>query len=326
MNDTVRFEGMHPRNLMEAFLKKKRVSHAYLFEGPRGTGKKELALWTASALMCLQPIEEVFPCGECLNCRRIREDRHPDVVHVKAEGNTIKVDQIRFLKSEFSKSGMESAQKVFLIEDAEKMTVGAANSLLKFLEDPAGDVHAFLLTEAKNRLLPTILSRCQVVHFQSGPTKNRVSELVRKGVPENRASLFVQLTNDNQTALEWNEDEWYQTIMPHVWRWFSQIQKKDPLAFVYVQTELMIYLKEKPFQHQFFDILVLFYRELLFSHYGLSEEDVFPEYKKEIEKIAKNQTGSSIAHSLSLVLEQKRKLDNNVAIQGLLEQFVLLAM
>lgn len=326
MSRTDQYGGTHPKELMETFLKKKRVSHAYLFEGPEGTGKKELALWTARALLCENPTVDNLPCGECVNCRRIAEHVHPDVIHIQADGQSIKVDQIRLLKSEFSRSGMESSQKIFLIEDAEKMTTGAANSLLKFLEDPDGQVTAFLLTPSKNRLLPTILSRCQVVHFHAGPTEHRVAELVNQRVPENRASLFVHLTNDNQTALEWNDDEWYQSILPLVWRWFTLIQKKDAQAFVFVQTHLLVYLKEKPQQYQFFDIVVLLYRELLFTHYGVPNVLMFPDYKKEIEQLAHTLTGATIAQSLSLLLNQKKKIDNNVPVQGLLEQFVLLVL
>lgn len=326
MSTAVSYEGVPPQELMRAFLRKKRMSHAYLLEGPYGTGKKNLALWTSCALMCLQPLEDGTPCEACINCRRIDSNQHPDVVEIKPDGLSIKVEQIRFLKSEFSKSGMESAQKILIIEEAEKMTQGAANSLLKFLEEPDGKVTIFLLTTAKNRLLPTILSRCQILSFHAGPTTARRQELVKSGVPENRAALFVQLTNDLQQAMEWNNDEWYQGVLPLLWRWISMLQKKDAQSFVFVQTDLMPILKERPFQQRFFDVMILFYRELLFYHYGHSGDIVFPEYAKELEVLAKEQSGKEIADSLSFLLRQKKKLDSNVAMQGLLEQFSLEAI
>src|SRR5699024_12590204 len=105
---------LQPKELFAALLKKKRMSHAYLLEGPAGTGKKALALWTASAILCLDPDKEGQPCGECANCRRVSTNQHPDVVEIRPEGQSIKVDQVRLLKSEFSKSGMESSRKVFI--------------------------------------------------------------------------------------------------------------------------------------------------------------------------------------------------------------------
>lgn len=312
-----------PKILFEALLKKERIGHAYLFEGPSGTGKKELAIWTAKAVLCLNPTVENQPCNQCINCTRIQTNNHPDVMQVKPDGQSIKVDQIRYLKSEFSKSGIESARKVFIIEDAHKMTTGAANSLLKFLEEPEGKVTAFLLTTAKNRLLPTILSRCQNIQFQSSSRSKRQQTLIEEGVLPSRAALFVQLTNDNEQALQWNEEEWYQDILPLISRWLVLLEKKDRQAFVFVQSELMPKLKEKEYQLIFLDILLLLYRELLHYQYSGELTEILSAYQVEINKNGFRHSGTELADVLTLVLEAKRKLERNVAIQGVLEQFSL---
>lgn len=89
-----------------------RLAHAYLFEGDTGTGKKEFGLWMAKHVFCSNLIEN-NPCNQCNNCLRINDNEHPDVLRVVPDGQTIKVDQIRGLKAEFSKSGVETAQKFF---------------------------------------------------------------------------------------------------------------------------------------------------------------------------------------------------------------------
>ena len=101
-------------------------------------------------LFCQNPDDQGFPCGVCNECRRIIEKEHPDVVEIEPDGQSIKVDQVRFLKSEFSKSAVEGNQKVFIIFAAETMTTSAANSLLKFIEEPVGNTVAFLITSNRN--------------------------------------------------------------------------------------------------------------------------------------------------------------------------------
>jgi len=313
-----------PKDLFYSLLKKHRIGHAYLFEGPNGTGKKELARWTAAAVLCLEQPEEEGPCGECINCRRILTGQHPDVVEVEPDGRSIKVDQIRFLKTEFTKSGVESVRKFFIIDQADKMTPGAANSLLKFLEEPEGKVTAFLLTTAKNRLLPTILSRCQIVSFHAKEANERVEELVEAGIPRSRAALFAHLTNDLKQAAEWNEEEWYQTVPALIWRWFVLLNRKDYQAFVFVQSDLMPVLKERGNQIVFLDILLLLYRELLSCHYRGAARGIFPDQETDLKKAAAKRSGSEIADDLMRILEARKKLESNVPIQGLLEQLSLL--
>ena len=146
-------------------IRENKLVHAYLLSGAEGTGKIELAPWIAKGIFCLNSQNGV-PCLKCSECNRIENNNHPDVVTIMPDGLSIKVEQIRYLKSEFNKSGVESDRKVFIIQDAQKMSIGAANSLLKFLEEPSGNITAFLLTSEPQKLLPTIISRCQEVEMQ----------------------------------------------------------------------------------------------------------------------------------------------------------------
>lgn len=139
MNQEINLAQMQPivyQQLQRSF-EHGRIAHAYLFEGEKGTGKHEVGIWLAQHLFCTQ-MKDNLPCGKCNNCQRIEKKEHPDVLVIEPEGQTIKVDQIRRLQTEFSRSGYESRKK-FLIKEAEKMNSSAANSLLKFLEEPPGD-------------------------------------------------------------------------------------------------------------------------------------------------------------------------------------------
>ena len=101
-------------------IKQNRLAHAYLLSGASGTGKLSLAVWIAQVIFCDHRNSDGSPCLKCSECRRIAENEHPDVVRIVPEGRSIKVDQVRYLKSEFSKSGLEGNRKVFIIKDVEK--------------------------------------------------------------------------------------------------------------------------------------------------------------------------------------------------------------
>jgi DNA polymerase III subunit delta' len=142
-----------------------KIPHALLFSGMQGVGKVLLALEFAKVLNCLEPLED-DSCGVCSACRKIGDGHHPDLVWVKSEGATIKLDQIRNLKQRLSFRPFEGNWRIVLIEDAHDLREEAANALLKLLEEPPKQ-NLFILTALEPQmLLPTILSRCCHVRFQ----------------------------------------------------------------------------------------------------------------------------------------------------------------
>ncbi|MCZ2970043.1 hypothetical protein NYY93_23830, partial [Acinetobacter baumannii] len=121
--------------------------HAYLFNGEAGTLKKETALLFIKSLFCLENSEGI-PCNDCRNCDRINNNIHPDVVIISPEeGGSIKKEQIQQLHKEITYTSTELSRKIYLIDRVEMLTTSAANSLLKFLEEPDGDTTAILVTE-----------------------------------------------------------------------------------------------------------------------------------------------------------------------------------
>ena len=284
-----------------------RLAHAYLFEGDTGTGKKEFGLWMAKHIFCTN-LTENNPCNQCNNCLRINGNEHPDVLRIAPDGQTIKVDQIRELKAEFSKSGVETAQKVFLIEQADKMSIGAANSLLKFLEEPEGKVLAILETTSLAKILPTIQSRCQVLHFQPLVKEKLVQTLVESGISKNTASLLTELTNSFDKAVEISQDEWFNEAREIILQWFNYLKSNDLQAFIYVQKKMVKVFKEKEQQALSFDLLMVYYRQLL-------EESVATQQAK---KVTEEQ-----AERLALILKARQKWTANVSWQNVCEQLVI---
>ena len=143
------------------------LSHAYILEGPEGSGKTLLATQIAAALVCeRQGGTDTLPCGVCNRCRRVLSGNAPDVKTVSVTTATIGVDTVRELRADMYLSACELPVKVYLIDDAHKMTPQAQNALLKVLEEPPTDLVIFLLTERSEALLSTIRSRTQLIRME----------------------------------------------------------------------------------------------------------------------------------------------------------------
>ena len=160
--------------------------HAYLFSGPRGTGKKSVARLCAMAMLCRG---EDKPCGACGPCRRVLSGTHPDVHTVVPEKDkkTIGVDALRDVIDEVSTKSFEGSAKAMIFPEAERMTPAAQNCLLKTLEEPPQDTVFFLITDQPGALLPTIVSRCRVIRFHPLSVEDAARRLVALGEPEENA-------------------------------------------------------------------------------------------------------------------------------------------
>lgn len=307
MEEAKRLEAIQPivfRQLQNSF-EHERMAHAYLFEGDQGTGKAELALWFVKHLFCLD-LQAGMPCEKCNNCLRISNKEHPDVVEIEPDGQSIKVDQIRALQSELAKSGFESTKKVVIIHQAEKMNLNSANSLLKFLEEPPANFMIILETQALGKILPTIRSRCQIIHFQALSKERLQARLEADQLSTKTAHLLANLTNSYGKAVEISKDEWFNEARDSVIQWFNYLEKNDPQAFIYVQKKLVKTFKDKAQQQFCFELLAYFVKEK-------RDQDL------------QNQPASLVQdnHLLGEVLAASQKLEANVSFQNIAEQITL---
>ncbi len=153
--------------ILQAALVHQRLAHAYLFVGPEGVGKSLTATNLAKAMNCLAPPRPADSCERCPSCLKILSQNHADVISIGANGEVIKIDQIRQLQRRLSYRPLEGGRRACIIDPADQMNEAASNALLKTLEEPPAETYLFLITAKPHRLLPTILSRCQWVKFKS---------------------------------------------------------------------------------------------------------------------------------------------------------------
>ena len=158
-----------------------RISHAYLFSGPRGVGKTTSARLIAKGVNCLKNGISSTPCNECENCREIDNGNFIDLIEIDAASNR-GIDEIRELKDKINYQPSKGRKKIYIIDEVHMLTKEAFNALLKTLEEPPEHVIFILATTEPDKILPTIISRCQRYDFQPltyGEVKEKLSEICR---------------------------------------------------------------------------------------------------------------------------------------------------
>lgn len=256
-------------------LEQGRLAHAYLFSGDFASF--EMALFLSQALFCQEKVG-VHPCGKCRSCRLIESNDFSDVTIVAPQGNFIKTDTIRELVKNFSQSGFESSQQVFIIRDAEKMHVNAANSLLKVIEEPQSTIHIFLLTNQEEAVLPTIKSRTQIISFpQNLPYLERILE--EEGLLKTQASLIARLVSSQEEAKRLATNKSFIDLLDQAKK-FTELLLTDSNR-AYLQVGVLVSLAvEKSEQGRLFDVLSLLLAERLTEMIAREKMDAVLKAKK----------------------------------------------
>ena len=179
----------HIITMLQGMLTKGSLPHALILAGPAGVGKGLTAHALAAAILC----GRTHPCGSCPNCTALARQSHAGLFRILPDGNVIKIDQIRALQHEAG-LGAATGSRVCIMEDAEKMTLQAANSLLKLLEEPPDGFYFILLTSSPHALLGTVRSRCVTLKFLPLTADILAQALADNGHDEDHSMLAARLS------------------------------------------------------------------------------------------------------------------------------------
>lgn len=301
------------------------LAHAYLLVGNVNMGTVALATEVALRLFCPHQDDQGHPDRTCPECQRVLSGNHPDVVVARPEGRQIKVDQVCYLKAEFSKTGVEGEKKVFIIEGAETLTGSAANSLLKFIEEPGPGVYIFLLTPNKNAVLQTVQSRCQVIELRPLPSEMVKEQLQEAGVPEYLGPLAAGLGLSAKQGASLMEDDWLPTSVKLVFDWFKEVASGDPLSFVDVQTGFLKQGSDRAKQLVLLDLVTMVWRDALLLKNRVTEPERlhFRQWQAEVAQLIMPSSAQQVLVASELTLEGRHLLDQNISFQNVVEQLTL---
>lgn len=288
-----------------------RISHAYIFEGPNGTKKTSTAFLYAKSLLCTNS-KEFNPCNVCHNCRRVENQTHPNLFYVKPTSKVIKKEQIQNLINEFAKASVEHGPRIYIIEEADKLNLTSANTLLKTMEEPGQDIYQVLITESYNALLKTITSRAETLHFSPIDRNIIRDQLTEQGISINIANAISEYTVDMGAAIKFAKNP----EMIHIIKLVIDINKafleKNSSSVMLFKDNGQDILKDLEITDFFLTLMIFFQKDVL--HYGLRHFNniCFEEEKETLKKLSEKMASKHIEENITNMLGLKARLKYNI--------------
>lgn len=271
------------------------LSHAYLFELNDNIYAYE---------MIMSFVKKVLSNGDDNIAKRIDDGNYPELKHIFPDGQLIRKEQLEELQKSFSTISLENDKRFYIIHDSEKLNVAAANSLLKFLEEPSDGIIAILLTNNINLMLKTIVSRCQILTF----SKNKLEDYIKFNQITSNITLHKLFFTIWKNKDELNE--YHRNFVKKVIEFINYYEKNKLKTIVY-ENRFFEEFNDKIELNKFFECVILFYRDLLRYKFG-SDVLYFDDYIDYITEFSCINTEEMIIKKINTLLEKVRLIKNNV--------------
>lgn len=267
------------RRFFEQAIQKDRLSHLYLLFGLKGSGKLELALDVAYLIIKGDKETDVLLRSQ------VYDRKSPNVMVIEPEGQSIKKEQIIALQQEFSKTSLVKGPRVYIINHIDKMTQSAANSLLKFMEEPQSNtVYGFLLTENKDAVISTILSRSQIITLKSMDEQALKAALIEEQVDPEMAAFVPYLTKNLDEAMRMAMDPNYVELMLFMKEFSSAWQKKHQSLVLFFMKSSRLLTYDRAFYQSFLEVMLLYFLDMIY--YKTHQPIVLDFLKEDIQTIS----------------------------------------
>lgn len=295
-------------NIMYNALVNSKLSHAYLFDVKGCFDSFDIIMSFVKAIICNNNYTNNNKCENCNICHRIDDGNYLDVKIIEPDGLWIKKDQLLELQSEFSKEAIEGSKKVYVIKEAEKMNLQTANSILKFLEEPNDNIVAILITNDLNKILPTIVSRCQIIKLKKSEDKNLTLD-----------NFNLLLENTKYASLDIQEKE---KILNDICYFIEFFENNKLDSIIYMKKIWHNVFKDRDINVIAFDTLISFYYDVL-KYMNSKPLSFFKDKSLLVEKIANMNDMNSIIKKLNLFIEAKEDIRRNLNLNLMLDKLII---
>ena len=311
-------------NLLAEHIAHGQERHAYLITGPQGVGRRTLGLRFAQGLNCQNPPEPGQPCRKCSACKRIEAMQHPDLAVVQAEheGEVLRIDQVRELQHSLALAPYEARYRVALILRFEEAHASAANAMLKTLEEPPAQVVVILTAKSSESLLPTIVSRCEVIRLRPLSLDETSQGLQTiKGVPPELADQLAHISGGRPGyALRlYAQPQLLEQRRSFIEELFQLINssRRERFAFAFANVNNKDELRNK------LQVWLTLWRDVLIYASGITGSITNQDYSIRLRQLADNIGLSAAQFYVSSVENTLDRIDRNVNSRLALEVLLL---
>ena len=297
-----------PYNIFKNALGNNRFFHAYLLSGPTGTPIFEIAKFLSK---CLLNNKHELKEEDNIISKTVENRTYPDLIIIDTKKEQVKIDDIRRIEDKFSQTSINQLGiKIYIINLIENLRPNEANALLKFLEEPLDNTYAILTTENEYSILPTILSRTEIVRFSSVNKNDLIDECIKLGVNKKDAEILTFFQNDASMIKEEIENEDYLEVKKYVENFINLLPNKEKLRF-FVLNEINSNLKSKIQIRLFIDLLIIYLKEA--NKMKLKENIIIGESKDKLNVIISNV--NSIDDAILKLMNYRYELSYNLNSQ-----------
>lgn len=297
--------------ILKNAIKKNKISHAYLFETNGYLSKDKFVLAFVKYLLCDKNYSNNHNCKNCDQCNNIDKGIFSELKHIYPDGMWIKKEQLEELQKDFSETSIQASRRIYIIHDAERLNTSAANSILKFLEEPEENIIAILMTDSIHQLLDTIVSRCQIISFARNNNlqnktfieKIKLNIDMNNDIKELADDIFKNKIDEAINFISYYEDNKLDTVLHTQKLFHNNFQNKNEIIMA-------------------LEIINLFYLDII--KYKLNNNiNIFNKYQEKIENISNKNNLENLYNKIKIILETKENVKYNINTNLLVDKLII---
>ncbi len=287
-------------NLLVNSLKNNKLSHAYLFDINDNSNAYDIIIAFVKFILCPENYTNLNSCKNCSICERINSNNHTEFRIIEPNGMWIKKEQLLEIQEDYAKIGIEGKYRVYIIKECEKMNKQSANSILKFLEEPSPNVIAILVTNNVNKMLDTIVSRCQYIKLEKNELSNNTIA--------NMCNFLCKTEEEKEKFLLMEKQLNYGNSLVNFILFY---EKNKYNTIIYIKDKWDFLFNSKEVIEQTLNLMIIFYFEVI--KYKISNKiSFFLDYKNEIDTVSKYNDLENLIKKVEILTENVEYLKFNL--------------